>query len=211
MKVNYKKFSKHAEKMVKAAKHLEARPILQGINHDAEGNLAVTDSHRLYYAKNVNAPKDVTLHAITGEEIDAGTYPEVTKLLPDQEPKHTYFIGDVPETIKIIKAMIQAGVATGERKNEIQARFNGDELKLVTPKDYEHIFFSYALKSANEQTKEDGEANFNLSYFLDAIEMFHDMGVDFIRVDMHGNYRPFHLKPAEGDDIQAIILPIRRY
>src|SRR5690625_5012844 len=121
MKVNYKKFSKHAEKMIKAAK-LKSRPVLNGINHDKDGNLTVTDSHRLYHATNVNAPKDVILHAITGEEIDAGTYPDTERLIPlKDDASHVITFNDIKTFIKLMKSMQQAGMIDGAKKNEVHS------------------------------------------------------------------------------------------
>lgn len=211
MKVNYKKFSKHAEKMVKSAgKRLEARPILQGIFHDSEGNLAVTDAHRMYYAREVNAPKGVVLHAITGAPIESGTYPNIGNLLPQDEPKHTLLIDELGVFVKALKAMQQTAVATGEKKDEALLSLKGESIELETPKDYEHISFSYKVDSRNNVTAKEIDLLLNLSYLLEALEMMLDMGVNFIEIDYYGKIRPLSITPAYSDQIQAIILPVRR-
>src|SRR5690625_353191 len=117
MKINYKQFTKHAEKVAKAVS--EQRPILKGIHHDDKGTITVTDSHRLYQAKNVNAPKNAVLCAISGDELD-GTYPNTDRLIPNiDDADSVLVIDDVKQTLAVLKAMLAAGRAGGGKKDEV--------------------------------------------------------------------------------------------
>src|SRR5690625_7242215 len=78
-KVSYITFMKHAKKVAKGPA-IKSRPVLGGVIH-REGYIAVTDSHRLYYATDLSEGKEKNFNPVPGEEIDKGAYPEVERLI----------------------------------------------------------------------------------------------------------------------------------
>ena len=211
-KVNYRKFTKHAEKVAKG-KHLSARPILQGIHHDEDGNLAVTDSHRLYYAKNVNAPRNVILHAVTGEEIDLGNYPDVSRIIPDIESAiDVLTITDAKQAVAVLKAMQAAGVATGTKKDEVRLDISTGEgdgtasLSLCS----DAVTFDYEVINAG--TPSCASPRLSVAYMLEAIDMMSDMGAKSLDVRLYGTNRPILITESGDMDatLSAVILPLRR-
>src|SRR5699024_3727547 len=131
MTINYKKFMKHAEILVKGTKHLGSRPILEGVWHSEKGDkLAVTDSHYGYFAKNANAPKDTVIHAVTGEKIE-GKYPDFERLLRSvHDSEQTLVIESVTRLIEVIQAM-QYSVSKGVRRRETQLKLENGKLHVV--------------------------------------------------------------------------------
>lgn len=202
MKINYKVFSKHAEKVAKGVG--ESRPILKGIHHDDKGTLTVTDSFRLYQAYNVNAPRDVVLDAVTGEEIDAGNYPEVGKLIPEPTNATAQLSAENASELRgVLKAMVQTAKALGYKGDGMHAIIEGDALKLCNENG---VTFEYKFDG---ELIEDMRIKFRLQYFLDAIEMLDDMKAQGITIRFYGNQRPFTIMPKESSDVVALILPIR--
>lgn len=206
LKVNYKVFSKHAEKVAKGVSG--ARPVLKGINHDEHGTLTVTDSHRLYRAYNVNAPKNVILDAVTGEEMDnVGTYPDVDRLIPDaMDAVATFKAHDVSELLKTLKAMQAAGMVDGTKRKDVMAAIIGDKLTLES----EIIAMTYQLKSDDNVNGID--ALINTTFLIDAIDMLNDMKAQGVRVHYYGDVKPVLITPDNDDKtIDIIVLPIRRH
>lgn len=210
IKINYKKFTKHAEKVAKAASSI--RPILKGIHHDAEGNLSVTDSYRLYHAKNVNAPKDAVLCATSGEELE-GKYPDITRIIPkESDARHDIRIGDVKPFIKMIKAMQQAGMMSGDKKAEVLFEIVGDKFALYMDEAC-GVTFEWELRGmiAEHSSGDDLGIRFSAQYFIEAIEMMDDMGANSVVMRMYGNTQPFTIVPETSDDVLALIMPVRKY
>lgn len=208
MKINYKLFSKHAERMVKGmdAKRQASRPVLSGINHDDAGTVTVTDSHRLYQARNVNAPRNTILHAVSGDEID-GAYPEVSQIIPGMDSwKAKLFIPDVKQFRDVLKAMLAVELAYGYKKDQALAELIDNQ---VAARGTENSTFSYELVSLGEHKAD--KMCFNLKYLYEAIDMFHEMNVTSAEFRSYGGTRPFTLAPDNNDDIIVVILPIRTY
>lgn len=210
IKVNYRKFTKHAEKVAKG-KHLTSRPILQGIHHDEDGNLTVTDSHRLYYAKNVNAPRNVTLHAVTGEELDLGTYPDATRIIPDiSSARDTLTIPDAKQAVAVLKAMQAAGVASGIKKDEVRLDITPGEHASSLSLCSEAVTFEYEVTSATRSAE--ARPCLSVAYMLEAIDMMADLGATSLDVHLYSSERPIFITVTGDKDasLSAVILPIRR-
>lgn len=205
MKINYKKFSKHAEKVTKNA--CKSRPILKGIHHDDKGTLSVTDSFRLYQARNVNAPRNVVLDGVTGEEIE-GKFPDVERLLPDPEEGELLYDYDTKRLLATLKAMQHAGRVDGTKRDAIYLDLDGNTIRLGVDEGTP-ITFEYKLHS-DDPTNE-RRMRFSLMLFLEAVEMFADMGIEELEIRYYGANRPFTIEPVRSDDLTALIVPIRRY
>lgn len=204
LKINYKKFMKHAEKVTKGLP--DTRPILKGVNHDDNGTLTVTDSHRLYQAHNVNAPKNAVLDAVTGEPIE-GNYPDTYRLIPyKDDAKATLYIPDVGVLVKVLKSMQQAAMVGGIKKGNTFLTINRDGIKVDT---MEEITFTFNLPVDNPDELE--ETTISLQYVLEAFEMLADMGAIDATLYWYGVTKPLTINPEGSDDILALILPVRKY
>jgi len=214
LKINYKKCTKHAEKVAKTAG--DARPVLKGINHDDKGTVTVTDAHRLYQAYNVNAPTNAVLDAVTGEEIDAGNYPDVSRIIPlKDDASHVVTIDDIKAIIKLTKAMQQAGIYDGSttRKDvnlRIEVIDGRCEIGLVTPESSAVSFYK-TFHDVKEYRNGDFTMQVNAQYFIEALEMLADMGAQSADIRLYGKLRPFTMVPVESSDILALICPVRAY
>lgn len=218
LKINYKKFMKHAEKVAKA-KHLTARPVLQGIHHDDKGTLTVTDSHRLLQVRNVNAPKNAVLHAVTGEPID-GNYPNVSRLIPNLgDEKAAMELSGLKALIKLFKAYQTAATYSGAKKDDVGIRAKDSQLKMDILRqgssDYQLGGAAMTYQADSISVEGEIQASFNAGYFIEALEFMEDLGADSVEIHFHGNNRPFIVYPKIGgkleEDALALILPVREY
>lgn len=204
IKVNYKQFMKHAEKVAKSASN--ARPILKGVNHSDNGTLTVTDSRRIYQAHNVNAPKNVILDAITGDEITAGNYPKVADIIPnDSDADKTYAI-DTKELKAVLKAMQPVGRVDGTKTTDIEIKLFDDSLQLVNKAG---IDFSYNIGEPLGHNETETNLLFNMEFLLEAVELMDDIKAPEIEIRYYGNLRPFTIKPVGSNEIVALIMPMR--
>lgn len=217
MKINYKLFTKHAEKVTKNSP--EHRPVLKGVNHDDKGTLTVTDSFRMYQAKGVNAPTNAVINPTTGEEIDKGTYPDVSRLIPEHAPKFKLNIEDVSKFAKVLKAMMAAARVDGTKKEDAIVEITDGILKLSRPKSQgpgtnRVVTFEYEPDSKTEleaTTNEVETVNLSLHFILEAVEMFDDMNAGGINLNVYATNRPMTITPDSNDRLLALVLPIRRY
>lgn len=208
-KLNYKKFSKHAEILVKESKHLGSRAILQGIHHNDIGTLTVTNSHYMYQARGINAPINTVTHAITGEVIDEGEYPNTDRLIPDLNNAEKITTLNLSELVHATKAM-QYGHSLSVTRREALFNIKNNKMKLVTNVEDTQVDFSYDLQTNDF---EEVEMRFNSQYLLNSLEMIADMlpHETVVKVYYYGKMRPFIITPDSTDDLQALILPVREY
>lgn len=206
-KVNYKKFTKHAEKVTKGVP-IE-RPVLKGINHDDKGTLVVTDAHRAYRARNVNAPRNVILDAVTGDEID-GNFPDMERIFPDSEAPTLLSVDNASVFAKVLKAMTAAACVDGGKKGNAKVELTSEMVALWEghTNTVSGIEFSYELNLEREGDKV--SVVLSLQYLLDVVEMLDDMGASKIEIGIHAHNRPVTIRPTDSDNIEAIILPIRK-
>lgn len=204
MSVSYLTFMKHAEVVVKS-KHLDSRPVLKGVYHANDGSLVVTDSYRLYKATNAQERKDgAIIHPKTGELID-GTYPDISRLITDNEPQFTASIS-VDESLKALKALKACGRV--HDKKVIAKITLSDDRKATISVNTPIINASYYV-GEGELLKSDADREilFNLQYVIDALSLFKDAHVPSVTFHAHGRMRPFILK--QNDDLIALIVPVR--
>lgn len=203
--IPYVKFMKHAEKVTKAAS--ASRPVLKGVHHAEDGSLAVTDSHRLYVAKNAhtNTAGDI-IDPKTGGTIE-GNYPDVSRLLP--------YISDAKYTVKLSVKETSDAFAALLKINQIHDRKNLYVEAEVT--DEASVLFSANNPIAQAHYKPistvEGEGEpivFNTQYFIDAISLFKDAGAEEVTFRYYGAFRPFTLTAGPNDELLALLLPIRK-
>lgn len=206
LKVNYKQFMKHAEKVAKSSS--KGRPIMQGVEHTEDGTLTVTDGHRLHQAYNVNAPKGVIINAITGDEIESGTYPEVTKLLPNEDDAQEVYTIDNKLMLKVLKAMLPAGRIDGTKGADVQASIKNG---MLTLEGMDGLNFNYKIDSLINNS-DDGagiDILLDINFLIETVEMYDDMKAENIEIRLYGNIKPLTIKPAGSNEIISLILPMR--
>lgn len=196
MAVSYVKFLKHATKMTKAVS--EARPILKGVCHYEDGSLAVTDSHRMYFAKNAHeSTKQDVKCPVTGNRIE-GNYPDVRKLLPSNE-QFTVVL-NVTETLTAIKAMLlsnkKALIKLSVRDHDLIMEMSAWSLQVT--------YNSGGLNS--KQNHSESKATLNGKYLLELFDFLKDLDLTSVELKYHGLNRPITIGT---DDIIAVVLPIR--
>lgn len=209
MPVAYNIFMKHAEFISKSVS--KTRPILSGVLHHADGSLYVTDSHRLYAAKNSHSRTDgAVIHPKTGEFID-GSYPDVTRLIPNNDPSGVIHIENVKQTLEAVKVLFTAGgIGLGKvPKNKISIRLSSDDDRKVTLKINKNELFNaeYFLTFADE-VDPGFTIDFSAEYFAQALALFKDAGYISVDMNLYGSLRPFILTVYDKS-LQALILPIR--
>ncbi|MEK4970674.1 hypothetical protein MKX29_24020 [Cytobacillus sp. FSL R7-0696] len=198
--VSYITFMKHAEKVAKAAS--SSRPVLKGIYHAENGDAIVTDSHRLYVANNCQSAQDTSIiNPKTGEKID-GSYPDVYRLLPVNDPVYTLSI-DVNEALKAAKAF-KALLQFPEKTINTTVTISDNKALLAvnTPV----VSATYTLGEV-DVSNEVPIIMFSILYFIEALDMFKDLGVSTITLNNYGQNRPFTL--TNNHDLLALIMPIR--
>ncbi|MFS0562586.1 hypothetical protein AB1K91_17810 [Terribacillus sp. 179-K 1B1 HS] len=203
MGIPYVTFMKHAEKVTKKAS--ASRPTLKGVYHAEDGSLAVTDSHRLYYATDAHQRQDAAiLDPKTGEEI-GGAYPDVTRLLPyPGDARYTLTIDDIPKALKIVKALEALGKSV-------------DSDGTITIKADENGAVSFGMEAEGTSgTVEIGRVSggtyenvaVSAQYLSEALALFKDIGVTSVQINSYGKIRPLTLTI---DGLTALIMPVRKF
>lgn len=206
MTIPYVTFLKHAQKVTKTAPASHA--ILKGVYHAPDGSLAVTDSHRLYFAKNAHSNAEPqTIEPKTGAVID-GNYPEVSRLIPESSSaKYTVRL-DVKQAIDAFKALLAVN------KLDTNAMYPMTTVGITDDCTVVFVAENHVLSARYEPAAADGEGEeitFNTQYFADALALFKDVGIPEITMRCYGAVRPFTLTAAGGDDeLLALLLPIRK-
>lgn len=205
MVIPYVTFMKHAEKVSKSAP--VGRPILKGVYHKSDGSLTITDSHRLYFAKNAHSNEvESVVNPKTGKAIEEGTYPETSRLLPlKSDAKFTARLS-VKEASDAFAALQKVGDINGKGNAIIDVKPNDDRELIFS---VNNSVMSAEYKAGNIIDGNLDKLTFNASYMNDALSMFKAVGVSDIEFRYYGAMRPFTIS-TEGDDLLALLLPIRR-
>lgn len=206
MMIPYVTFLKHAQKVTKTAS--ASRPILKGVYHAPDGSLAVTDSHRLYFAKNAHSNAEPqTIDPKTGAVID-GNYPEVSRLIPESSSaKYTVRL-DVKQAIDAFKALLAVN------KLDTDAMYPMTTVGITDDGTVAFVAENHVLSARYEPAAaadgEGEEMTFNTRYFADALALFKDVGATEVTMRYYGSLRPFTLTAGEDDELLALLLPIRK-
>lgn len=189
----YKTFMKHAEKVTKS-EATDGREVLKGVKHYSSGNMVVTDSHRLYFVKDLHDKGDCLLTS-SGKTVE-GNYPDVSRLLPDDFKVELTF--DVDELIKAVDIILTAAKIS----DDISAMdFVGDQLQFIA----EEVGASYKLSQVS-----DIDFTSNPQYWLDALRLFKAFKYKEVTLNILSPFRPFTFT-THDDKLMALILPVRRY
>lgn len=207
MPIPYVTFLKHAQKVAKTAP--ASRAILKGVYHAPDGSIAVTDSHRLYFAKNahINAEPQ-TIEPKTGAVID-GKYPDVSRLIPDpRDAKYSVRL-DVKQSVDAFKALLATNKLGEDAKHPQTGVELSDDRAVTFIAENNVIKTEYVLPTRADRYGD--KMTFNTQYFADALALFKDVGATEITMRYYGSMRPFTLTAGEDDELLALILPIRTF
>ncbi|WP_267209494.1 beta clamp domain-containing protein [Bacillus cereus] len=210
---------KHAKKMCSIAR-LESRPILKGALHKADGTIIATDSHRYIMAEQAHSFKEEKVISTVDGEILDGSYPDLTRLIPEgYEHRITLDVKKAIEAHKVIQSVtaLQDG---GRAKKEAVAFLIIESVKNTSVKSVNISGkstvseFEWFVGSPIDTSVQENGQNFKLAYkaeyMLQALQLFKDLGVDEVEIDMLTNTRLF-LVHNYGAKIAVGILPVRIY
>lgn len=188
----YQIFMKHAEKITKS-EAIQVKPILQGVKHFENGDLAVTDSHRLYFAKEIHN-KGETILTPKGKKVE-GKYPEIRRLFPSQDPQYklTFDINELIKGVDIILAAAKMVDGVPEMSYAENALFF-DSLEVKASYELPQSIDMYLLSNAQ--------------YWMDALRLFKAFKYTEIELNIYSRVRPFTLVSPDGK-LTALILPMR--
>lgn len=201
-KVPYVTFMKHAQKVVKSPT-CKSRPILGGVLH-REGYIAVTDSHRLYFAlldEQVDVEKVICPK--TGAEIKEGNYPDVVRLIP--EPDSAKFTAklDVALTAQAVKLIEQAG-KVGKASDLVEIKRDMADVVFSTD---DEALVSCEYVGGSNMDGESFELYASARYVKEAFELIKEAGFEEATFRYYGSTRPFTFIAG---NLTALILPIRK-
>lgn len=192
--IDYKTFIKHAEKVTKTAP--ETRPVLKGVFHKEDGSAIVTDSHRLYIAKDVHSRGKGTVLSPGGEVIE-GKYPDVTRIIPSDFRQTIE--ADVRELSKAIDCIYSPAKLLDEN---VIIKFEDNTIQSHMPTYYKaKIQVPFAFEEP---------VSFNAKYLLDALKLFRAVGIEKARIGFNGRMRPLAIENGDSS-LVAIIMPVRTY
>lgn len=205
MAIPYVTFIKHAQKVTKSAP--ASRPVLKGVYHASDGSLAVTDSRRLYFAKNAHRNSiSQTIDPKSGVVIN-DNYPDVTKLLPEPSDAKYVVQLDVKELFDACKVLMAVNKFEKDGKYPTTTAEINDTDNLIFTATNNICTAKYTALNVINGTGD--KMTFNTQYFADAVALFKDVGVDVLTMRYYGSVLPFTLTAGKDDELLALLLPIR--
>ena len=192
---------KHAQIVTKNAGH--SRPVLQGVMHQ-DGDCIVTDSHRLYVAKDMYEGTEKNVNPKTGELIE-GNYPDVSRLIPDPLSATLSVTLEVDTLHKVMKLITQA-VKVGSATDLMTFDVTEGLLSISTGANA-LAYCTYPAKDVPAET-EDFKMTANAKYVTEALALMKDTGTREITFNFYGNMRPFTFT---ADNVIALVLPVRTF
>ena len=132
-----------------------------------------------------------------------GNYPETSRLIPDQS-KTTIHLNTRDLLHTIDRASL---LAREDRNNVVKLSTNGNNMLEITSNSPEIGHVSEEI-SADSIEGEDLKISFSSKYMMDALKAIDS---DEVRIEFTGAMRPFILRPANGEPIIQLILPVRTY
>jgi|SRR5690606_14028982 len=204
--VPYVTFIKHAEKVTKSSK-LRNRPILETVLHK-DSYVAVTDSHRLYFADNVYEGEEKTIDLATGQAVDRGTYPDITKLIEDESHAKITHIIDVLQTYGAVRA-IEIASKINRASDLLDIEIDEKLLTIKTTSDTEvNVNYSPIKPPSDVHSSNSSEfITFNIKYIKELFHLLKDARVDKVTLHYFGNNRPMQF---HAGNFTAVVMPIRR-
>lgn len=195
----YKTFMSHAKKLTNSPIAKHEREILQGVKHLENGDLAVTDSHRIYYARDLHSKGECVLTP-TGSKVE-GVYPEIHRLFPTNLKDEIKL--DLLEMQKAVG--IVATVARVSTNQDVDGspsmKWEGNTLSSTSTDVSVEMGIPY-------QAPEPFSAN--PLYWLDALQFLRAMKYREGIFRFYGALIPFTISSPDGK-FMALILPLRSH
>lgn len=189
---------KHAQKVTKAIS--KTRPVLGGVIH-RDNYIAVTDSHRLYFASDAYEGAEKNVDPKTGAELTDGNYPDISRLIPGlNDAKFTAKI-NVDTASKAVKLIESAGKV--DKASDL----------IVIERDLADLIFATHERSLVECRYIAGDnlegdpfvMTASAKYVAEALALMKDAGFTEVTFNFFGENRPFTFT---GGNLTALILPI---
>lgn len=196
--IDYETFIRHSERVCKNSEAVNsARPMLQGILLKENGDAFVTDSHRLYWAKEIHDHRDSVVISPKGKVIK-GEYPDVSRLIPTSTDAKYEVNLDVNEALKGVDIIRHIGVLDNPKPLVL---FESNALTYAGVQ----VEIRYRLDVLFEEPM-----YFNPQYLLETIKLFKAAKCERVKIRFYGRMRPITLT-NEDESLFALILPVRKY
>jgi len=200
-KVPYVTFMKHAQKVTKTAS--KSRPILGAVIH-REDYVAVTDSHRLYKAKDIYEGTEKQIDPTTGLEVDNGNYPDVERLIQDYSDATHVFNIDVTHAYEAVRA-IEIASRVNKATTDMNLVVGFDHIELKTDV-RAGLDVSYKAETSTSIVDLD-TVILDIKYVKEAIHVLKDAKIEKFSLEYYGRTRPIQIRT---DNFIALILPKRQ-
>ncbi|MFD2761350.1 DNA polymerase III subunit beta [Lentibacillus juripiscarius] len=132
-----------------------------------------------------------------------GNYPETSRLIPEKSQTKLHV-----KTKELIDTIDRASLlARDERNNVVKLTTKDNQLLQITSNSPEVGQVAEEV-TAQSMEGEELKISFSSKYMLDALKAIEN---DDVVIEFTGAMRPFIIKPANGDPILQLILPVRTY
>ncbi|MEK4311751.1 hypothetical protein [Bacillus sp. FSL P2-0092] len=206
MKLSYITFMKHAEKITKKAS--TGRPVLKGVFHSETGDLAVTDSHRLYTAKNIIRKSDEEIVDPTTGDLIEGKYPDLKRLIPDESSSTAQLLLDTDVLLTGLNALLKCNQVSKDERPFITLSADPEN---KSPKiSSKNAFIEAQFTVGQFREYREISLSADTQYIIDAISLFKAAKVNRVVLRYFGNLHPFTITPENSSDLLALIMPIKR-
>ena len=200
-KVPYVTFMKHALKVTKSPT-CKTRPVLGGVIH-RDNYIAVTDSHRLYFASDMYEGEEKNVDPKTGAEITEGNYPDVNRLLPVEGGEKASAKLNVDRITKAIKLIEQAG-KIDKMSDIVSIESDGSTFQFKTDENaqvYCEYFSEYGIEG------DSFTMHASARYLSEGLSLIKEAGFEEATFNFYGSMRPFTIVAG---NLTVLILPIRK-
>lgn len=208
MKLNFIHDSNYADVIKVASKFTSKhahRPTLFFVNHDKDGSIVATDSHKFIKVNGIHGfDKDYLVHPKT-LEFATGNYPDVENRIGASV--------DNPTKIELNKEQIAIWLQLHRSINQLSKHYDARNrvVKLtVTEKIMMKIGRENSVEMELPFTNITGGHyfNYNAEYMRDCLEVHHVLGTNKLSIVISGPMRPVQLIGDNGD-VKSGLVPVR--
>ncbi|TRM11060.1 DNA polymerase III subunit beta [Lentibacillus cibarius] len=132
-----------------------------------------------------------------------GNYPETSRLIPEKSQTKLHV-----KTKELIDTIDRASLLARDERNNVVKLTTKDHQVLQITSNSPEVGQAAEEVSVQAMEGEDLKISFSSRYMLDALKAIED---DEVIIEFTGAMRPFIIKPANGDPILQLILPVRTY
>lgn len=132
-----------------------------------------------------------------------GTYPETSRLIPDQSKTVLYV-----NTKDLLNTIDRASLLAKEDRNNVVRLTTKDGQTVEITSNSPEVGRATEEISAKAIEGEELKISFSSKYMLDALKAIE---YDEVKIEFTGAMRPFIIRPVNNDSILQLILPVRTY